>query len=277
MQNNYENNIEIKKLKKSKKGVIAIVFLLLVIIGLVGYILYDKGIIFKQESSAQIQGEANANSSENKTDEKISLDIKSGLVQGLYNLVNYDAAGMNWKEKNGTTAEDMSYLEKFSLAIQQVHTENLNCLNYKSLITNIYGTDSDIICGDSSSIEFNPLTKQWEDDDKVVPYAELFKEEDIKNAMYQIFGKDYYEKKDKLEEVSFDYLYIAEEKGYIRVHLPRGGIKPLVTETLKSAELVNDEIILTADGQSDKKFTIIYTFKYNNDDRSYYFNKIDIK
>ena len=279
MQNDYENNIEIKKLRKSKKGVIAIVFLLLVIIGLVGYILYDKGIIFKQEDNTQSQSEVNSNPSENNTNEKVSLDIKSGLVQGLFNIVNVDEVSLKWKEKNGTTAEDMSYEEKLFLAISYIKTDSVNCTSYKNEIINAYGENADIICGDNilASIEYNPLTKQWEGEDKEIPYSELYKEEDLKKAMYQIFGKDYYERKDKIEYSSVDYLYIPAENGYIRVYPPKGGIKQFIKETLKSAELVNDELILTVDGKGEENVTIVYTFKYNGDDHSFYFDKIDIK
>ena len=107
--------------KNSSKGLIfTIILLIFVIIGMSIYILYDKGIIFKQEEAKSVETKEETDTNKTK-----DLNINSGLVQGLFNLVNVDSLAMNWKMENGTTVEKMSYLEKFTLAINAIKNKKL--------------------------------------------------------------------------------------------------------------------------------------------------------
>ena len=269
-----DNNEQIKN--SSKKYTILFGIIFIILIGIIGYLTFtrimESNRLFKKEDNQQqIQAQ------EVKAIEK-DLDIKSGLVQNLFKLVNVDTVHMKWKDGLGVSAEEMSYEDKFSLAIAAIKNSRVACSSISSEITNIYGNDIEIYCGDETGdyYYFDTETNQWKDANNKITYANLYDEENIISAMYQIFGKDYYERKTIIEDTSYDYTYIESQNGYVMVHGQKGGTKPLLKETLLSAKQIDDEIIINAKGQSEETVNIKYTFKFNKQDNSYYFNKVEI-
>ena len=263
---------------KKKIGLtnILLVLIFIVLIGIIGYLTFTRVIEHTNKQNSEQTNQKQDNDS-TKVVEK-ELDINSGLVQNLYKLVNVDTVHMRWKDDKGVSAEEMSYEDKFTLAIEAIKYDSISCSKISNEITKIFGTELEVYCGESALdyYYFNTETKQWTGDEGRIIYTNLYKEDDIKAAMYQIFGKNYYERKTTVEDTAYDYTYIESQKGYVRVHGQKGGTKPILTETIQSAKEINDEIIITSKGVSDKTINIKYTFKLNKEDNSYYFTKVEV-
>ncbi len=207
------------------------------------------------------------------------LDINSDLVQKLFKTVNYDSIHMKWKRKKGVSAEEMLYQDKFALAVRNVETTKVNCSDIKKEINGILGTDYDHRCGEDvfSSISFDKSTLEWNDIYGFVGYADLYKEDDVKSAMYNIFGKDYYERKYSIDDNTFDYVFITSKSGYIKVHEQRGIERELFNEKLVSAKEKDGEITIISKDQSERHIYLIYSFKLNKNDNNYYFDNLVIE
>ena len=279
-----ENNIDIEEPKKKPNiGKIIFIIIFIILIGVIGYLTFTR--IIERQNKVENQVQETKQDTQNEVVEikEIDLDINSGLAQSLFNLVNLDTVPMTWKQVNGVTAEEMTYEDKFKLALNATRslTENkINCSNIKNEILEVFGTDAYIECGDQmyTQIAYDPTTKEWEESDKYIAYADVYSEKEIKAAMYQIFGKDYYERKTKVDDSSFDYFYFKSQEGYIRIHQQKGGMRPTYNETLKSAKMTNEAVELTVSADSGNgPATLKYTFKYNQKDNSYYFDKLVIE
>ena len=267
--------------KKNNTLTIILVLLVIVLGCTLGYFVYDK--YFK----ARLYSVDNSNNSvEVKKIEK-ELDITSSKVLNLYDLIKDYELYIDFKDDKEEilTADDISYSDKFHLAIYSIKKTQTKCNDIKEEIKEGYKSMLSglgyLMCG---SFEYNQAKDEFEPYEYNLPYTNLYSENDIKSKMHQIFGKDYYKQEEKIKSFGKDYFYISKLNGYVEIYTPTGGFGLLHDSTLESAIQNNDEIILieknefydnleTKDNYTE--YTYKYTFKYNQEDDSYYFYKIE--
>ena len=275
-----EFNNEKEKGKNVYKVLFIVVFVLL--IGLIGYLTFTRVLnskkLFGKEDNQQTQENQQNKESDVKFLEK-ELDIESGLVSSLFKNVNVDSIALSWKNVDNNsivTVNDLSYEDKFLITLANTNMDFSRCDDeIKNKILNSFTPGVSYGCGIlTNSVFYEPETQKWQDD--VDAWSIVYKEFDIKTNMNALFGKNTYERKEKIAGESKDYLYIDSLNGYIPVDVPKGGIKPFVQETLKSAIKYDNKIVIKVDASvENKRYDFTYTFNYNNDDASYYFYSLE--
>lgn len=257
-----ENDSIIKEPKSNKLLIIIGIIIVVAILGFVGYITYNNLMKPNNNNENNIQ-EINQEEQQKNEDKDQNYEVVKeydkidDFVKNLFNYVNYDTALMEWKAKSNTTvkASDMSYSDKFKLAINYINKvynlEKVNCDTIKEELSNHECIDSVI-----------------------------YKEDKVMQIMNRIFGRGNYVGKDIIEDGLQDYLYIKSIEGYILVSANKDNKRDIITnETLESVQKTKQGIILNvkATNSEGNKFDFKYKFYFNTDEDRYYFNSLEIK
>ena len=171
----YNDNNNINK-KQHKKGIIVPILLVLVIIGLVGYILYDKGIIFKQTSVNNSQSEVNNDLKEEKNieeDKKEDLTFDGSNVENnkdySYYLTTEGINGLYVLQRSNNTVEvNYTVIESLKEYCPDINTtkdwmkgtikfdKNIVDVNFVQLSQGI-GYESVLFLLNDGTVEYMPL------------------------------------------------------------------------------------------------------------------------
>ena len=274
-----EFNNEKEKGKNVYKILFIVVFVLLIV--LIGYLTFtrvlDSKKLFGKEETKEVQEQKE---NDKKEDTKKELDINSGKVLNLYNLVKPYQYYWDFKDNKEETVlvSEIPYenLFQFAMANQSFGT-TIDCNDIKEEFKNKYKNSYDnVTCGDN---EYKVETDSFNNyNGYASTNTDFYKEEDIKKLFHQIYGSDYYQRKEIVSSLGIEYFYIEAKKGYAIMKVPTGGFGPMyegkiVSASQKDNELYINEDVKITDSTDNKEeyYNFKYTFKYNQDDASYYF------
>ena len=203
---------------------------------------------------------------------KQSLDVNSEIVQELYSMVNYDSNNWDkfWMYDNNDIYDITSDKENIKMNLLSINLNNneLKKIECNSIPDNVY----DYYSACSMQNEFN-YAYDREYVEKV--YKNIFGEDTSLNL-----DKDIYKDAYKCEK----YIYIKELDKYVLYSYDGcGGMYPEYTYTSKILKAEKDfnqikiyEEVEKKDTESEK-FSIIYTFKKNSNNKYYFYSMEKVK
>ena len=272
--------MEFESRKSSGKGNVLLILGIVAFFVLISYFVYNN---YLTKLDMDKKNSENAN----KVVEK-DLDINSGKVLNLYDLVKYYAIYLDFKDDKEETVlvSDISFNDMFNMVIANINSQDTKCDDIKSEIktgyNDVLNQGGYITCGDN---EYDATTDSFVPSQYAIAYTKLYLEKDIKSKFHQIFGGDYYKKEDKINSFGKDFFYVSKLNGYVEIQTPTGGIGYEYASELVSAKEKNNDIILVekvtyTDSSLDAKvksmvYDYKYTFKYNDSDESYYFYSLE--
>ncbi len=263
-------------MENKNNNVLTIILVLLVLVlgGTTGYFVYDKYF-----NKVETKENTTANTDTKKIEKE--LDITSSKVLNLYNLVDDYSFNYKYKEIKEETilVSDMDYNDMFLIALNNYgKAEYLDCNEIKSEFKQQYADSLDVVtCGENEYVASTDSFKNY--NNIASTSTDFYKEDKINKLFHQIFGENYYQKKNVLS-LGIEYMYSAQKQGYATLMIPTGGIGVEAETKLISAKEKEDSIEfveeLTPIGLEDNsKYEYKYTFNYNKDDDSYYFYSLE--
>ena len=274
-----QNNYEIKEPKKTNTSTIIFTTIFIILIVIIGYLTYTRVIEHTNKQNNQNTEQKQENKDNNN---KKELDINSSKVLNLYDLVkSYEYYWDIKRDKEETLlVSDIKYDELFQFAMKNQNFETtIDCNDIKEEFKNKYQNSYDsVTCGDNEYIIETDSFKNY--NGYISTYTKFYKEADIKKLFHQIYGNDYYQRKEIISALGIEYFYIESKQGYAIINVPTGGIGPqyegkLLSANQSDSELsINEEVTFKNSSDEINKYLFKYIFKYNQKDDSYYFYSI---
>lgn len=240
--------------KKSNKGlIIVLVLFILISIVLGGYIVYDKGYL-----DSLLGKEKVVNPKEGKEVEKLSVDDK--VIQDLYVKIKktnvYDQMLIDQVLENKTEIIVKEDFDSYTLNyygyrnLKDSKLEKDFCQNYPNILAL-----TDYICGEDSDTNTDTTNN----------YTNVFVEEDLKESVEEIFGKNSY-KTTEIIGVSFGeyYVYDSISKKYVDTYVKVDGDGEVFDRVL----LKEYKVKLVDVKQKENGLSLIESVKYEDNDNS---------
>lgn len=257
--------------KKSNKGlIITLVLFILISIALGGYIVYDKGYLDSLLGKEKVV-EPKEEKEESKEVEKLSLDDK--VIQDLYAKIKsknaYDQVLISQvlENKKELITKDLdsnilNYYGYRNLKVSQLEKDI--CRNYPSILAK-----SSYLCNDNNNVEVGV--------DTTTNSTNVFAEEDLKESVEEIFGKNSYQKTESIE-VSFDeyYIYDSTSKKYVDTYIVGGGTDITYEKELIDLDQKEDSLSLIESVKFEDSIDEKISYNYRLDNGEYYLYSISL-
>ncbi len=262
-----------KEIKPKNKLIPWLILFILVSIGLGTYIAYDKGYLDSLLGKEIVETKNEEVEEKEEQNETKELSLEDKAIQDLYNKIrSKDVFDQKLINKVLETKKEITVKELDSNILNYYGYRNLKvnqlekdlCKNYPDILSN-----PKYVCSDNSKVGIG--------DDATNNSTNIIAEQDLKESVEDIFGKNSYQKTETFE-VSWAeyYVYDLTSKKYVDTFVAGGGTsipyeKELIDLEQKEDSLSLIESVKFEDSVNEK---ISYNYKLDND--AYYLYSISL-
>ena len=249
--------------KKSNKGLsVFLIIFILISLALGGYIVYDK---YFNNANEEKKTEKKEIKEEVQEEEKLNLN--SSTIQKLYSSIKSNSSfdqelieqAIN-KEKvlvSDLSPEILNFYGYRNLYIHQVEKDV--CRNYPSIVNSSY-----YYCGSGIG-------------DEDINIVDIFKEEDLKNSVENLFGPGKYQQTESFEINYAQYfVYDKDSQKYVYATLEGGGTSQEFEKELIDLKQDTDTLSLIEKISFEGKELTQISYDYKQDNNNYYLYAINL-